>query len=128
MSLALDTNAYSDFVRGDQRIADLLNSADVVYLPVIVVGELKQGFYFGSKVKTNIEALQKFIAKPRTRILDITEETAEYYGHAVAYLKQNGTPIPINDIWIAALCLQYHVPLLTRDSDFRNLPQLTLVS
>lgn len=127
MSLLLDANAYIDFVRGDRGLARLLNQADIVYLPVIVIGELKRGFYYGSRVRENIENLERFIAKPRTRVLDISRETAEQYGQLAAYLKQQGTPIPINDVWIAALCIQYDLPLLTRDSDFQYLPQLTLL-
>lgn len=127
MNLLLDTNAYSDFVRGDLGLAQLLNQADIVYVPVIVIGEMKRGFYYGSQVRKNIENLERFIAKPRTRVLDISQETAEQYGQLAAYLKQQGTPIPINDVWIAALCVQYDLPLLTRDSDFQHLPQLTLL-
>lgn len=127
MSLLIDTNAYSDLVRGDSSVARLLNQADIVYLPVIVIGELKRGFYFGSRVQENMQTLEKFIAKPRTRVLDISQETAEQYGILASYLKQQGTPVPINDVWIAALCVQYDLPLLTRDSDFQYLPQLTLL-
>lgn len=127
MNFILDTNAYSDFVRGDASVADFLNKADIVYVPVIVVGELKRGFYYGTRVKENIDNLEKFLTKPRTNLLEITEETAEHYGVLAAYLKTQGTPIPINDIWIAALCLQYDLPLLTSDSDFQKLPQITLL-
>lgn len=128
MNLLIDTNAYSDMVRGNAAIADLLGQADIVYLPVIVIGELKRGFYNGSRVKQNVETLEDFIIEARTRVLDIDIGTAEQYGQLAAYLKQQGTPIPINDIWIAALCLQYDIPLLTSDRDFKRLPQLTLIS
>jgi tRNA(fMet)-specific endonuclease VapC len=127
MNLVIDTNAYSDLMRGDKAIAQLLGKADIVYLPVIVLGELKRGFYNGNRVKQNTTTLDNFSQEPRTKTLDITNETAEQYGQLAAYLKQQGTPIPTNDIWIAALCVQYGLPLLTRDSDFRYLPQLTLV-
>ena len=128
MNLVIDTNVYSDLVRGDQSVADLLHQAEIVYLPTIVVGELKRGFYHGGQAKKNIRTFEKFITKPRIRVLDITAETAEHYGRLAAYLKSQATPIPTNDIWIAALCLQYDIPLLTRDSDFERLPQLTLIS
>ena len=127
MNLLLDTNAYSDYVRGNQQIVEVLDRADIVYLPVIVIGELKRGFYRGSRVIENIKSLEIFIAKPRTRVLEVNQETAEQYGQLAAYLKQQGTPIPTNDVWIAALCVQYDLPLLTRDSDFQNLPPLTLI-
>lgn len=127
MNFILDTNAYSDYVRGDSTIVNKLNSADIVYMPVVVVGELKRGFYYGSRVSPNLAVLEKFIAKPRVRILEITLQTAEQFGRLSVYLKDNGTPIPINDVWIGALCVEYDLPLLTRDRDFENLPQITLI-
>lgn len=127
MKLVLDTNAYSSFVRGSREIAKHLNQADVVFVPVIVIGELGFGFYYGKKVAANLAGLDKFLAKPRTQVIDISNKTAEHYGRLAAYLKTNGTPIPTNDIWIAALCIQYDAPLLTSDSDFRYLPQVKLL-
>src|SRR6266545_7815686 len=127
MNFVLDTNAYSDYVRGHQSTLEQLNSADLVYLPVIVIGELKRGFYYGNKPSSNLAKLEIFLAKPRVRVLDITVETAEQLGRLAAYLKRHGTPIPINDVWIAALCVQYQLPLLTRDADFERLPQVTLI-
>lgn len=127
MNLVLDTNAYSDYVRGGKSMLTKLNAAEVVYIPVVVLGELKRGFYYGKKVSQNLESLKRFLAKPRVKILVIDDETADQYGHLAANLKQRGTPIPTNDIWIAALCVQHDLPLLTRDSDFRHLPQVHLI-
>lgn len=127
MDLILDTNAYSDYVRGNKTVLAKLNSADIVYVPVIVIGELKRGFYYGRKVPENLQVLKKFLAKSRVKVLAVDEETAEHYGHLAAELKRNGRPIPTNDIWIAALCVQHDLPLLTRDSDFQYLPQVTIV-
>jgi tRNA(fMet)-specific endonuclease VapC len=128
MNPVIDTNAYSDLMRGSTTIASLIAGADVVYLPVIVIGELKRGFYYGNRAKQNVAVLEDFISEARTRVLDITSETAEQYGRLAAYLKQQGTPIPINDVWIAAICVQYDLPLLTRDSDFERLPQVNLLT
>ncbi len=127
MNLVLDTNAYSDYVRGNKSILATLNGAEIVYIPVIVIGELKRGFYYGRKVAHNLETLNAFLAKPRVKLLEVDDETADQYGHLAAFLKRNGTPIPTNDIWIAALCVQYDLPLLTRDSDFDHLSQVMLV-
>jgi tRNA(fMet)-specific endonuclease VapC len=127
MKLVIDTNAYSDYLRGSQRIADQLNRATVVYMPVIVLGELKRGFYNGQRIDHNVNDLQKFLTKSIVRVLSVTEETAELYGRLATYLKQKGQPIPVNDIWIAALCLQHDAALLTNDSDFQYLPQITVI-
>ena len=127
MNFILDTNAYSDFMRGDGAIAGHLGRAELVYLPVIVIGELKRGFYGGNKVSPNLSAFKQFLAKPRVQTLDVNAETAEHFGRLAAYLKKQGTPIPVNDVWIAALCVQYEVPLLTGDTDFDYLPQISLL-
>jgi predicted nucleic acid-binding protein len=128
LNFVLDTNAYSDYLRGNESVFSKLNSADIIFFPVIVIGELKRGFYYGRKVTQNLETLGRFLTKSRVRILEINAETAEQYGQLAAYLKRNGTPIPSNDIWIAALCVQYDLPLLTRDSDFQYLPQIQLMT
>lgn len=127
MNLVLDTNMYSDYVRGDRVVLERLNAADIVYVPVIVIGELKRGFYYGNKTSSNIKKLEQFLAKPRVQTMLIDDETAEQFGRLSVYLKRQGTPIPTNDVWIAALCVQYDVALLTRDGDFERLPQVTRV-
>lgn len=127
MNFILDTNTYSDSARGDESAAEHMRTASMVYIPVVVIGELKRGFYHGDRPSLNLVALEKFISKPRVQILDINYKTAEHYGRLSAYLKKQGTPIPVNDVWIAALCVQHDLPLLTRDSDFKQLPQVNLV-
>lgn len=118
---------YSDAARADKTALKYMSTADGVYLPVIVIGELKRCFYHGNRISPNLVALEQFIAKPRVQVLDVNSETAEQFGRLSAYLKKQGTPIPVNDVWIAALCVQYNLSLLTRDSDFERLPQVELV-
>ncbi len=128
MRLAIDTNAYSDLMRGNPALATHLRKADTICLPITVLGELKHGFYFGNRTDSNLHILEQFLKKPGTQLLHINESTAELYGRLAAHLNAIGRPIPANDIWIAALCLQYDATLLTNDRDFQNLPQIATIS
>lgn len=125
--LVIDTNAYSDLRRGNPRIEKIINTTSTTYVPVIVVAELKAGFLSGNRADINMQELGKFLETPGTQVLQINGDTADHYAKLASYLKKNGTPIPINDIWIAALCVQYDLPLLTSDSDFKKLPQVKLI-
>ena len=124
MRLVLDTNAYRDVMEGEPRAAGLVRTCDLVLLPVPVIAELRYGFLHGSKGKRNDAMLAKFMDQDRVEILRCDEDTATIYAQLKLQLKKQGTPIPINDVWIAALVLQHGGTLLTRDSDFDQLPQL----
>lgn len=127
MNIAIDTNRLSDLFDAEPSAARAIQASRTVYLPIIVVGEYKYGIYAGSRKKRNLELLEKFIDRPSCRLLFVDEMTAEHFARLRAYLKEKGQPIPINDIWIAALCVQHDLPLLTRDKDFQKLPQVTLL-
>lgn len=114
----LDTNAYSDLMRGNEAVLDIISEANRVYLSVIVMGELYTGFRGGSLEQKNRSILQKFINRPTVRIVQVTEETAEIFSLVMMRLKKNGTKIPINDVWIAAHALEIGAQLITRDKHF----------
>ena len=116
MKLALDTNCYSDLCRGDQAITAIVARAHDVLLPFIVVAELRAGFGHGTKARANERALQRFLAKPGVDILFATEATTHHYAMIYTQLRTQGTPVPANDLWIAALALENGLALLTRDS------------
>lgn len=124
MRLALDTNAYRDVMDGTPRAVELVRTCDVVLIPVPVIAELRYGFARGTKGRRNEAFLEKFLDQERVDILVCDLDTARWYAQLKLQLKQQGTPIPINDVWIAALVLQHGAWLLTRDSDFDHLPQL----
>jgi len=127
MNLVIDTNALSDFFKEASDVVLSIKNSSKIYVPVTVIGEYKYGIYGGSRKKNNLNLLSKFLAKPNVIILEINDETAEQYARLRAYLRVNGTPIPVNDLWIAALCAQHDLPLLTRDGDFKHLPQVHLI-
>lgn len=127
MRLALDTNRYTDLCRGDTFVIETAEHADEVWLPFIVVGELRAGFAAGSQGPRNEAVLRRFLMRPRVGILYADEQTTHHYASLYRQLRKQGTPIPTNDMWIAALVLQHSLVLLARDAHFDALPQLTRV-
>ena len=124
--LLVDTNAYTALLSGDQPVLDALADADRVYLSVIVLAELVAGFRGGSRFEANQRTLSGFIRKPTVAVLDVTRETAQVFAVIKDALRRAGTPIPINDVWIAAHALETGAALLTRDAHFSKVPGLRI--
>jgi len=122
--LVLDTNAYSNLFRGDTAILDALGEAEEVCIPVPVLGELLAGFRMGNRETENRRELKEFLARPTVRVLPTTEEVADLYSLLVRDLKNAGTKIPTNDVWIAAHAMAVGGILLTSDAHFRCVPGL----
>ncbi len=122
----LDTNAYVRFLRGDERVLGYLAQADIVFMSVFVLGELLAGFRAGAKEKDNRRILERFLLKSSVTVLDGTMDTADLFGLVMASLKKAGTPIPINDVWIAAHALETGSVLVTFDGHFTAVPGLRL--
>lgn len=127
MRLALDTNRYTDLCRGDTAVVEMVEVADEVWLPFIVVGELRAGFAAGSQGPRNEAVLRRFLLKPSVGVLYADGQTTHHYATIYRQLRKQGTPIPTNDMWIAALVMQHSLVLLARDTHFDALPQLTRV-
>jgi len=125
MILALDTNRYTDLCRGDSQVVETVEAADEISLPFIVVGELRAGFAVGREGPRNEAVLRRFLLKPGVRVLYADEQTTYHYATVYRQLRTQGTPIPTNDMWIAALVLQHSLTLYDRDRHFDALPQLT---
>jgi predicted nucleic acid-binding protein len=124
MKIALDTNCYTDFCRGIPDVVEIIKSAHEIYVPLIVVAELRAAFAFGSQREKNERVLSKFLNNEAIFVLGPDEQTTHFYAEVFLYLRKKGRPIPTNDLWIAALVLQHNLVLLDRDSDFDHLPQL----
>ena len=127
MRLALDTNRYTDLCRGNTDVVEKVETADEVWLPFIVLGELRAGFAVGSQGPRNEAVLRRFLLKSGVDVLYADEQTTHHYGNVYRQLRKHGTPIPTNDMWIAALVLQHSLTLYDRDAHFDALPQLTRV-
>jgi tRNA(fMet)-specific endonuclease VapC len=125
-AITLDSNAYSAFMRGDKEVLHTLATVEKVYLPLFVVGELHYGFRGGSKLRENLLQLQTFIEKPTVEVWMPTHETAAIYGEIMDILKRNGSPIPINDVWIACATIESGSKLVTYDQHFKSIPGLRL--
>lgn len=122
----LDTNAYSGYLAGDKTVFQAIAEAESVFLSVIVLGELYAGFRGGTKFKFNIEILNKFLLKPTVNVLSVTEETSTVFGQIKNDLKQAGTPIPINDVWLASQAIESGSVLITYDDHFSNVAGLRI--
>jgi predicted nucleic acid-binding protein len=127
LRLALDTNRYTDLCRGDPVTERHVAQADSVYVPFVVAAELRAGFAVGTRGQENERVLRRFLRKPGVQLLLPDEPTTSVYGALFKQLRQQGTPIPTNDLWIAALAVQHGLTLCSRDEHFRHLPQLVRV-
>jgi tRNA(fMet)-specific endonuclease VapC len=120
----IDTNAYAALMRGDQRVADELSHHEAILLSPIVIGELLDGFQNGTRSKENRDILERFRAKPRTIGVPITDATSEWFAEIKRQLRVKGKPIPANDVWIAASCMEHGARLLTFDAHFAEIDGL----
>ncbi|MCD4799903.1 MAG: type II toxin-antitoxin system VapC family toxin [Methanosarcinales archaeon] len=115
--LAVDTNAVIAYREGISEVCTLIDEADVIILPVTVLGELLYGALNSTKIEKNEQVIQIFAAY--SLVMQVDEAVATRYAKVRFNLKKNGTPIPENDIWVAAACLELEVPLLSRDGHFK---------
>lgn len=118
MRIALDTKAYSALMRGHRDVAALVRRSEAVLVPAVVVGELLYGFRLGSRFEENTARLEALLAASSVDLLPVTLTTAHRFGPTAAALRQKGTPIPTNDIWIAAQVMEVGADLLSSDSHF----------
>jgi len=124
--ILIDTNIYSNALRGQVDVVAVLRQVAHIGISAISIGELISGFQGGSKEQKNRRELALFLDSPRVQLYSIDNETAEFYSTILNQLRQNGTPIPTNDIWIAATAFQHGLPLYTLDNHFSliaNLPR-----
>jgi len=122
--VALDTNRLTDLFQGDAALAERLGLCDEVWIPLVVLAEIKAGFLGGTERHRNEILLRKLLSKTTVGVLLPDRETAEHYARLFVQLKRAGTPVPDNDLWIAALALQHDLLLITRDRHFKSIPQL----
>ena len=127
MRVALDTNRYVDLCKGVADTVTLVEEADDVLLPFVVLGELRAGFVHGRRPAENERILRRFLAKDGVHVLFADDQTTHHYASVFRQLRKQGTPIPTNDMWLAALALQHNLALHARDRHFDHLPQLVRV-
>ena len=128
MKLVLDTNIYCDYAEGVPETVDMIATrGEYIYIPSIVVGELTYGFMKGKRQQFNERKLRQIVSRLRIEIIDVTAEVARKYAIIYLALIRKGAKIPINDVWIAACCMEVGGTLLTRDKHFEYLDQVESV-
>lgn len=127
MKIALDTNRYVDLCKGVVETVTLLEEAESVVLPFVVVAELRAGFAHGRRQAENEQTLRRFLLKDGVQVLFADDQTTHHYAALFRQLRKQGTPIPTNDMWLAAVVLQHNLVLHDRDKHFDRLPQLVRV-
>ncbi len=124
MKLLLDTNTYVALMRGHPGVAGRVRRAERVILSAVVAGELMFGFRNGSKYEKNISELEAFLKNPYVEFLPVSLTTADRFGRIAASLRRKGTPLPTNDIWIAAHSMESGAELLSSDRHFEAIDGL----
>jgi tRNA(fMet)-specific endonuclease VapC len=132
VKVCLDTCALSALMAEDQGertslTLEILEEADRIFVPSIVLGESFFGFARGNRESTNRRHLREILEQPGVAIVAIDAEVAERYAQIIVHLRKVGKPIPQNDIWIAAAAINLGAALLTFDKHFRHVPGLFII-
>ncbi len=120
----LDTSAYVGFKRSVEVVVEIIVSAESILFSPIVVGELMFGFRNGNRFKKNMDDLNNFLQHEVVEIIQIGKITSDRYSRIASHLKRQGTPIPSNDVWIAAQAMEHGIELITSDRHFENIASL----
>ncbi len=119
MKIMLDTSAYVGFKRNEAEAVELIVNAERIVFSPVVLGELLFGFRNGSRFRKNMDDLNRFLAHESVKLCPIGKTTADRYSRIVMQLKRQGTPIPTNDIWIAAQAMEHGAELIASDRHFK---------
>ena len=124
MKIMLDTTAYVGFKRNDAETVDIITRAEQIFFSPVVLGELMFGFRNGTRFKKNMADLDTFLDHESVKLVAVGKITSDRYSRIAAQLKQQGTPIPSNDIWIAAQSIEHGAELITFDQHFERISGL----
>lgn len=124
MRILIDSNRFIDFCAGDPAAVDAFEQAALLVVPFIVLAEIRVGAQSIKRGDTQARVLGELLQQPGVRVAHSTDATAHHYAALYARLKKAGTPIPTNDIWIAALAIEHSLVLYTRDAHFDRLPSI----
>jgi tRNA(fMet)-specific endonuclease VapC len=124
VNILLDTSAYVGFKVGVNEVVQIVTAAERILFSPVVLGELMFGFRNGARFAENMVELEKFLRHDAVELIQIGKTTADRYSRIAAYLRQQGTPIPTNDIWIAAQTMECGAELITSDRHFEKVSGL----
>ena len=119
--ILIDTDIYSEAMRGNAEVVATLRRVPHIGFSSISVGELFSGFKAGNREQKNRQELSSFLHSPRVMLYPVDENTAEQYSSVYHRLRKQGTPIPTNDIWIAAAAAREGATVLTYDEHFERI-------
>jgi predicted nucleic acid-binding protein len=125
--VALDANRYTDLMRGVTEAVEVIGKARAVYIPFVVLAELRCGARLSARPQRNESVLAEFLSRERVQVLWPDDGTTRVYADLFLEIRRAGRPIPSNDLWIAALCIQHGLILCTRDKHFDALPRLARI-
>lgn len=126
-SVILDTNLLIDLFENRISLPDEFRRYDEMLIPAIVLGEYRAGLFATKKGEANRVKLANYLSNRTVRTVPVTERTAEFYAKIYQALRKAGTPIPQNDMWIAASALEHGADVATGDEHFRLVPMLTAI-
>jgi tRNA(fMet)-specific endonuclease VapC len=124
VKVLIDTNRYRDFCDGVPETVERMRTAELIGIAFVTLAELRAGFLAGTAGLSNERTLSLFLDRPRVRILWPDEQTTHHYARLFLQLRKQGTPVPTNDLWIAALVVQHGLVLVSRDAHFDRVQQL----
>jgi predicted nucleic acid-binding protein len=127
MKVMLDTNAYSEWKRGNPAVMSIIRRAERVCFSAVVAGELLYGFRRGARFAKNVGELEAFLADPDVDLVEVGRVTADRYARIMDRLRESGRPIPTNDVWIAAQALETGADLVSFDRHFEHVDGLAWV-
>lgn len=125
-AILMDTSGYAAFKKGDEQAVEIVRLAEMIGISTVVLGELIAGFVSGSREAKNRQELSEFMASPRVNIYHVTEDTAEFFARIYKRLKKKGSPIPTNDLWIAATAMEHGLALFSLDRHFSAVENLVV--
>lgn len=122
--ILIDSNRFIDFCAGEEEAIETMERANLLVVPFIVLAEIRVGALSVKRGDTQVRILGELLQKPGVRLAHSTDTTAHHYASLYNKLRKAGTPIPTNDIWIAALAIEHSLLLYSRDAHFDRIPSL----
>ena len=124
----LDSSSYSELMRGDSRVVDIVRSAEEIVMPAVVVAELLYAFRQGRRTEQHVAQLRSFLDRPYVSFVPVGPVTADRYARIMESLRAKGIQIPTNDVWIAAHAMETGADLVSADRNYGHIEQIAWVS
>lgn len=127
MRVLIDSNRFIDFCAGEEAVIETFERASLLVVPFVVLAEIRVGAQLARRGESQIRVLSELLNQPGVRTVHSTDSTAHHYAALFAQLRRKGTPIPTNDIWIAALAIEHNLVLYSRDAHFDHIPSVARI-